>query len=169
MLYTVGPRWTTNWWSDWTEILTASAYDGVSAHLVDSLALPPTWPHPVLVVETNVFIGRSGTNWWSTNASRSYLETWTLADAGRFTQLGSATLAMPASTLAGFNGLLAAQETDNNVVLFDHADPTALRVVGQGKPSGCVWFDLSHADGALGRGLWIPLGAFGVATIPASP
>ncbi len=169
LLYTVGPRWTTNWWSDWTEILTASAYDGVSAHLVDSLALPPTWPHPVLVDETNVFIGRSGTNWWSTDASPSYLETWILSDAGHFTQLGSATLAMPASTLAEFSGLLAAQETDNNVALFDHADPAALRVVGQGKPSGCSWFDLSHADGALGRGLWIPLGAFGVATIPALP
>jgi hypothetical protein len=76
---------------------------------------------------------------------------------------------MPASTLGAFPQLLAAQETDGTVVLFDPTNPAALRSVGPGKAAGCFWFDLSQADGTAGRGLWIPLGAYGVATIPVSP
>src|SRR5205823_4466060 len=57
VLYTVGTHWTTNQVMAWTQFLDASAYDGVSAHLIDSLALPNTSPLPLLVVETNLFIG----------------------------------------------------------------------------------------------------------------
>src|SRR6185295_158203 len=38
VLYTTGTHWTTNAETAWNEYLDASAYDGVSAHLVDSLA-----------------------------------------------------------------------------------------------------------------------------------
>lgn len=168
LLYTVGPHWTTNW-SDWTEYLEASAYDGVSAHLVDSLALPDAWPHPVLVVQTNIFIGRPGYNYTNTNTTAHYVETWALSGAGRFTQLGRVSLPMPANMLANFPGLLAVQETDNLVALFDSGNPVALRQIGQSPAPGCLGFDLSHADGEAARGLWIPLGDYGVEMIPISP
>ena len=183
VLYTVGTHLQTNAMSDWTEHLDASAYDGVSAHWIDSLALPNVWPRPLLVVETNLFIGRSGyTNGgWvgpvgvalggagTPDAGSHFLETWHLSIAGKFTKAGSATLACPATALANFGPLLAAQETDNTVALFDASHGAALRLVGQGQPSGCLSPDLFHADGQLGRGLWVPLGAYGVAKIPASP
>jgi hypothetical protein len=168
LLYTIGPHWTTNWSSYWNEFLDASAYDGVTAHLVDSLPLTNAWPRPVLVVETNVFIGHSGYNNGTTNVGPHSLESWSLSSAGRFTQLGSVALTLPATTLADFPGLLAAQDTDSTVLLFDSANPAALHPVGQSKRSGCLWFDLKQADGDSRRGLWLPLGAYGVATIPVT-
>ena len=42
---------------------------------------------------------------------------------------------------------------------------SALRRIGGGQPNACWWFDLNHADGDAARGLWIPLGAYGVSTV----
>jgi hypothetical protein len=97
------------------------------------------------------------------------LETWYLSAAGKFQRAGSVTVSSSASTLAAFGPLLAAQQTDNSLTLFDASDGAALRRVGGGQPGGCFWFDLTRADGALGRGLWLPLGTYGVAKIPAAP
>lgn len=170
VLYTVGSHWTTNSTWYWREFLDASAYDGVSAHLIDSLELSESWPHPVRVLESDVFVGRPGGAWGGvTNDVPSALETWHLSDAGRWTRSGTVTLTLPAQSIVNFGALLAAQTWDNVVTLFDATDGAALRQVGQGRPSGCLWFDLTHADGELGRGLWIPLGAYGVATVPAGP
>ena len=165
LLYTVGIHWT-NQLSDWTEWLDASAYDGVAAHQVASLGLPDAWPHPLLVVNTNVYIGRPG-NGDMSNSVPSKIETWSLPDSGVFTSYGSLDLAMPASTLVQRGDLLAAQETDGSVDLFDGSSPGRLRQIGRGQPSGCLWFDLNQGDGAIGRGFWIPLGAYGVNQISA--
>jgi len=71
--------------------------------------------------------------------------------------------------LADIGGLLAVHETDNTVDLFVIGNATALTLVGRGQPAGCWWFDLNHADGEMSRGLWIPLGAYGVVTVPVKP
>jgi len=171
ILYTVGQHATTNTSWTWQEFLDASAYDGVSAHLIDSLDLGQNWPHPVLVAGTDVFVGRPGEPWVGGRPSNlpSLLETWHLSDAGRWTRSGSVRLTTPVQSLANFNSLLAAQSWDNVLTLFDATNGATLRKVGEGRPAGCLWFDLTHADGELGRGLWVPLGAYGVATVPASP
>jgi hypothetical protein len=177
VLYSVGTHFMTNGPSDWTEFLDASAYDGVSAHLIDSLSLPNAWPRPLLVTGTNIFIGRSGyTNgWWAVSPNGvadvgpHYLESWFLSMSGRLMQSGRMRLASPANALADFDALLATQETDNTVVLFDASNGAALRQVGQAQPAGCLWFDLNHADGQLGNGLWVPLGVYGAAKIAAGP
>jgi hypothetical protein len=189
VLYTTGTHWTTNSATMWAEYLDASAYDGVSAHLIDSLVLPATWPRPLLVSGTDIFIGRSAgsspypvigpvvplaepaglTGSGAVNEVPSALETWYLSSAGKFQRSGNVTLSTPASALAGFGALLAVQHTDNSVTLFDASNGAALRPVGNGRPGGCLWFDLQHADGAVGRGLWLPLGSYGVARIPAAP
>ena len=158
--------------TDWTEFLDASAYDGIDAHWVDSLALPRTWPHPVLVDEDSgmVYLGSPATNYYATPpAEPSYLETWRLSDGGEFTRLGQIMTATPVSQLAKFGGLLAARENDNSVRLFDVTQGENPVEVGSGRPPGCVWFDLEKADGGLSRGLWVPLGIYGAAHISIAP
>jgi len=165
LLYTVGIHSSTNQVFDWTEWLDASAYDGVAAHLVASLALPNAWPHPLVIADTNLFIGRPGYNSTDTNIVSHRLETWTLLNSGNFSLLGSVTLGNPASALITRGRLLAAQETDNSIDLFDDATPAALLPIGSGQPPGCLWFDLNQADGTATRGLWIPFGVYGVGEV----
>jgi hypothetical protein len=88
---------------------------------------------------------------------------------GRFTQSGSVLLATPPSALINFDALLAVQQTDNTITLFDASNGASLHQVGQGQPTGCLWFDLNRGAGELGRGVWIPMGVYGVVSIPAAP
>jgi hypothetical protein len=168
LLYTVGTRRTEEVTDDWTEHLAASAYDGVAAHLVDSIALGQ-YPHPVLVSGVDVFVGKSGYAIYpATNHAAPTLETWTLADSGKFDRQGMITLETPANMLGAFSGFLAAEGDANFVLLFDAADPAALRKIGQGQPFGCIGFNLNREDGNRERGLFLPLDFYGVATVPVS-
>lgn len=166
LLYTVGfQHLSTNFYQGY-EILAASAYDGVSAHLVDSLSLSNIYPRPVLVGGTNIFLGRSST---SGNSAPPSLETWTISGAGRFTKLGGVTLTGAANELVSFPGLLVAKVDSSRVVLFDRSDAAALRQVGEGPEAGCLYFRLSRADAAPARGLWLPLDLYGVTKVSLSP
>jgi hypothetical protein len=172
VLYTLGQHWSvtnaTTWYTDWSEWLDASAYDGVAAHLIDSLQPPATWPHPVWVQGTNVFLGRPGES--GTNATPNRLETWTLApDTGKFTLAGATTLDSPVYLFAAFGDLLATQQSDQTISLFNASDGTKLRLLGKNRPDGCLGFDLKNAGGDVDRGLWIPLGSYGVFTIGVTP
>lgn len=163
LLYTVGGHWVnrTNLYWDGIEYLDASAYDGVKAHLVDSLELWRTWPHPVLVKGRDVFVGHPA----ETSNGLNQLEAWTLSHSGRFVKLGATDMSESVQNLAAFGDLLAAQSYAG-VTLFDATDPAGLKFLNSSVANGCVWFDLSHADGALDGGLWMPLGVYGVATVP---
>ena len=152
----------------WTQLLDALAYDGVSAHLVDSLELPNTWPQPLQIAGNNIFLGRSGYDYYSTNRNPNYLETWTVPNTGKFTQLGRVVLSEPANSLQNFPGMLVSQQNNNQLLLFDLADPANLKLIGRGAPLGCMWFDTARADGNTTQGLWVPLGGFGVADVPIS-
>jgi len=189
VVYTLGQHFNDDGLTDWyTQYLDALAYDGVSAHLVDSLALSNTWPRPVLVAGDHIFIGRPSSNNGviypgpivaldgTTDDSAANppvapptLETWALADTGKFTRLGSVPLVNPASALLARGKLLAAQQSDNTVALFDITNPASLDLIGTGSPGGCTWFDLTHADGTIAGGLWLPLGSYGAALIPTKP
>jgi hypothetical protein len=173
----VGTHWTASNLYDGTEYLDASAYDGVSAHRLDSLALSNAWPRPLLIAEGNIFIGQFDGKTedgligpiYYYSGGPTLIETWRLSDAGKLVRLGAAKVEKPVSTLAAYGSLLAAQQTDNGVLLLDISDPAALRKVGAGGPGGCLSYDLSRGDGVSGRGLWLPLGAYGVARIEAAP
>ena len=165
VLYTVGPTWTEKTQFNWRDYLAASAYDGVSAHLIDSIPLSDSWPHPVRVSGADLFVGQPS----YTSDTPSLLQTWSLSAGGRLTLAGKVNLTSPVYTLASFGALLAAQQSDNTLTLFDTTDGRGLRQVGQSRLSGCYSADLAHADGELGRGLWLPLGAYGVSFAPASP
>jgi hypothetical protein len=141
-----------------TEWLDASACDGVSASLVDSMALPVA-PRPLLVNGSNLFLGRADT----TNQP-SRLEAWTLSETtGRFTLLNSVELRTSAQALFSRGELLAAQFT-RDANLF-HAG--TLAPLGSGSAPACLTLDLGHADGDITHGLWVPLLDYGVKLIQA--
>ena len=157
LLYTLARRPATETPNEWGQWLDALAYDGVEAHLVDSLAPPDRWPSPVLVRDSTIVVGRPASD---TN-SMPQLEAWTLADTGRFAKLCGLTLGSPAQNLAVFGDLLVSQNA-NNLQLFSAADSARLALIGGGGAAGCAGYNLENADGAAARGLWLPLGLYGV-------
>jgi hypothetical protein len=159
LLYTVGAHWDAKTFTtDWSEWLDASAYDGVSASLVDSLALSASWPHPVLVDGNTIFIGRPPEN----DQAKALLGVWTLSDSGKFVSLAPAvTLSLPAQNFAIFGDLLAVQ-LNEGIQLFDKSHPSSLISLGQEAFQSCLGYTLDTADGAVNRGLWLPLGDYGV-------
>lgn len=138
---------------DW---LDASAYDGVAAHLVDSLPLTNGYSSPVLVHEGAAYVARaaSGTN------LPPQLEAWILPE-GKFTRASAARLEQAAQVLGLFGNLLAAQGGED-VQLFDVSIPTVLAPLANSTAPGCAGFDLGAADGSVQKGLWLPLGEMGV-------
>jgi hypothetical protein len=162
LLFTAGLHWTntTNGY-DGTEYLDASAYDGVDAHLIDSVKLGSVWPHPALALAENVFIGHPA----ETGTAKNLLEAWTLSTEGKFTRLSQTELSSAAQSLSSFGNLLVVQN-GNQVSLFNVASPSAPAFLVSGGPSGCLGFDLNQADGALDRGLWLPLGVYGISAVP---
>lgn len=163
LIYTVGPHWTADGNTDWAEWLDASAYDGISASLVDSLALPKEWPHPLLVSGSSIFMGRPAND---TTERMSMLETWILSEAGRFTLTGSKSFAYAVNDLRGFGQLLGTQHQDGSFQLLDATNPSDLKTLAHDQPEGSIWPDLNRADGNRTQGLWFPLDDYGVWHLP---
>src|SRR5262249_19673200 len=126
LLFSVGSHWNTDPSAPWRDYLDASAYDGVSAHLIDSLPLSSFWPHPVLALGTNVLVGDPG-DASTSNAAPATLATWTVSNSGKFVRLGSVSLASPAADLVSFPSLVAVPAWDSSVNLFDPTDIANLR------------------------------------------
>jgi len=169
LLFSLGTHPSTDPAIGWRDYLDASAYDGVSAHLVDSLALPALWPHPALVQDSKVLIANPGDN-TITNSIPATLETWALSNAGKFVRLASLPVGTPISELGFFRGLLGGATYDSTVYLFNGSDPVNLQFLGSGRPPLCWWWpNLDHADGSLSAGLWLPLSAYGLSHIPIAP
>jgi hypothetical protein len=57
---------------------------------------------------------------------------------------------------------LLVTQLNNDLQLFNANDPSRLTLIGGGDPAGCVGYNLENADGASARGLWLPLGLYGV-------
>ncbi|MGZ8940453.1 MAG: hypothetical protein ACXW32_14710, partial [Limisphaerales bacterium] len=143
------------------EQLAASSYDGVAAHLVATHTLEQNWPRPTISDGGVVYLGSPATS-TETNAT---LQVWAVSDSGKFEMIETVTLTTPAQELEKINDLLAVQSSD--IKLFDARNPRALTEVGSGSASMCYGILLDGADGALGRGLWLPVGWYGVIHIPA--
>jgi uncharacterized secreted protein with C-terminal beta-propeller domain len=164
LLYTQGNRWE-NGVTDWLEWIDASAYDGVSASLIDSLPLPKEWPRPTLVYGTNILLGRPA----SETNKMSSLETWSLSSQGRFINLGMFPQDSPVDSFKAFDSLLVTRSSDAHYRLLNPTDPSRLILLGEGDISGCVWPGLEQADGEIQQGLALPLGDFGATFIPVKP
>lgn len=162
LIYTSGYHWKTNSWEG-TEWIDALAYDGVSVFLVDSLPLPPDWPHPSLQVgETSVFARAATTN------TPPVLESWALDGNGKFAKLGESKVSSSIYLLSNINDLLVGQ-TGDRFELFDCSQPGAPTPAGNAFPRGCFGYEMGGADGTAKQGLWAPMNDYGVARLRPAP
>ena len=162
MIYTLGPRFDlTTFVSDWNDWLAASAYDGLSAHLIDTVPMPQAWPHPSAIQGESAIIGVPAL----TPESKSSLETWTISEKGKWTRGATTPLGSPAQTLITRGNLLAVQTT-GDVTLFDATTANILVLKSRSPFSTCLWFDITQSDGSLEQGLWAPANDYGVFQIP---
>jgi hypothetical protein len=151
VVYTVGYHFDADGRSVSGEWLDASAYDGVSAYLVDSLSLT-NWPHPVVVNGGDIFVGQP-----------TALERWQLSAEGMLQKLSTTGTKEPVYDLRFFGDLVGVS-TGAKILLFDATNRAVLKAVGE-SGIACHGAELDNADGALGRGLWIPQNDYGVMKI----
>ena len=162
LLYTTGYHWDTAQNTDWTEWLDASAYDGIAAHLVDSLPLR-SWPHPLTLAGPDILIGEASPS----NSVPNLLGTWTLDQTGHFTRLSSQELKVAAQDLFLTGNLLVV--VSDRLQLFNASDPASLKLIGENKSAYCWGYDLRNGDGSVDSGFWLPMGIYGATKISLSP
>lgn len=154
-----------NWW-DYTETIAASAYDGVAARLVTQMPLPNQWPRASTAFNGRVFLGRPGeTSNDGKTTSKPALEVWVVSPEGKFVQQARLDLDIGAEGLEELRGMLA-MRAGGRLSFYDVTTPTALRELG--RSTTCYWSDLGRADGAIDRGVWLPLGSMGVMKVEFS-
>lgn len=156
LIYTQGSHWNDRGETDGSEWIDASAYDGVQASLIRSLALPKEWPHPVAIRDDILFIGRP-----SANTTTGTLEQWQLTSSGDFVTLSKFPLTEAAQGIYLLDGWLAVQRNRGLDVLS--VDNPSLPVwLGSAEIAGCVWPDFTKLTGSPTSGFWLPLGDYGV-------
>ena len=150
------------------QALAASAYDGVTATLIDSVPFS-TLSCQAVVDSTNVFVSYAIATFSSRDAGSTTgaLGAWTVSNAAQFVHLDSVLLKGAPWTLNPVNHLLAVQ-TDSGFQLFDKSNPARLSSLGSFGGNWTVSLDFADADGDAGSGLWIPLGDYGVDAIGLS-
>jgi hypothetical protein len=165
VLYTQGYRYgNVDAWSDWSEWLDAISYDGVETRLVDSMPLPESWPHPVLVDQQTVLLGRPSVS----KAESPTAEVWTVTDGGKFSAIGRVDLSTPVNEFKAIGDMVGFR-VDSGLDVYDLSNPAAPVRRGSGSPMGCMWYNWDYADGALDSGLWLPLGPYGLGKIEIKP
>jgi hypothetical protein len=164
LLFTRGPHWDAQGLSDGAEYLDACAYDGVTVSLVASLKQPAEWPRAAAVTDAGlVCVARPA----ASQADGGVLEAWRLNAGGAFELWATAALKQPADQLRALGPLLAAR-TGPSVTVLQTTD-SGLTPVGQTLVAGCYWPDLTRAVAEPGRALWLPLGEYGLLTVPLAP
>ena len=161
VVYTASYRWKPDGTTDWSMWLDALAYDGVSAHYVDSMSLS-SGSHPIVMSGDDLLIGHSDV----TTNNLNTIETWIVGDNAKFTKLGATTLKSPADTMILFGNLLAVHDYTGAYLLYDATNPVKPKFLTSSDYNGCYWANLGKADGALNCGLWLPLGVYGVKVLP---
>jgi hypothetical protein len=170
LLYTKGQHWDEETLrSDGLEWLDASAYDGVSVSLVDSMSLSYRWPHPTLVDEDTVYVGlpstRGNLREGEVRQESNSLTAYRLADTGTFETVSQVALPFAVSELQIRRDLLLAR-VNQEMWFYDLGQPGELVPVGAGSQSNCFGFNLTNADGSTESGLWVPGGDYGISHIP---
>ncbi|HEX8310447.1 MAG TPA: beta-propeller domain-containing protein, partial [Chthoniobacteraceae bacterium] len=152
-----------------TAALHASALRGESAHLLDQLPLR-TQNDPLRFRGSVIFHfdGQPLTSWLrpslQSRVGKSTLSTWKLGEVGKFEALDTLELGQE-SMFSIYNELGVAMATPNEPHLLDLSDPTNLVSLGTRKLEGAPHMNYEAADGAVGRGLWIPTGSFGLESL----
>ncbi len=169
ILYTKAPHWNEETLeTDWLEWLDASAYDGVSASLVDSIPLSSRWPHPVAVDKDVVYIGIPATNGRLREGEErrevSTLAAHRVADTGDFELISEVLLPFPVRELQVKRGLLSGQ-MNQELWFYNLEPPGELAAVGVGTQSNCFGFHFADADGSAESGFWVPAGDYGLSHV----
>jgi hypothetical protein len=155
-----------NWWN-YSETIAASAYDGVAAHLVTQMELPNRWPRASTAFNGHVFLGRAAeTDNNGKPTTKPALEVWSVSAEGKFVRQAQLELEAGAEMLEEFRGMLALR-VGGRLTFYDATTPAALRELGSS--TTCYWWsDLDKADGAIDRGVWLPLSSMGVMKVEFS-
>lgn len=161
LLFCSGPHWDAQWRTDGAEYLDACAYDGVSASLVASLRLPAEWPRAVAVAGGTAYVAKP----LPAPATGGVIERWQLEAGGQFVKTGQAGLATAAYQIKALGTHLLTQ-SGAGVRVFLDAGQGGLKLVGESAAAGCFWPDLGTAITDPGIGAWIPLGDYGLMSIP---
>jgi len=148
------------------QILEASAYDGVAAHLVAGLEIANLTAGDSATVR----ITPRGTVWVARSTSSATASTNTLAvlglnPDGRFVQHASITLPAPAHSLDTLGDLLTTG-SGSSVRIFDGGENQEILPVGQPFDLGCLLPGLNRLAGDPAHGIWAPLGDFGSVRLP---
>jgi len=156
VIYTTGNHWDGRNNTDGFEWLDVVAYDGVSASSVTQFQLPAEWPHPVLINEGIITIGRPGDG----KTVKPSIESWLLNESGKFGKLWSTPLAYPAQSFLSLGKKVLVQSSQLDV--FDVSNAAQWLPLGTAELPGCLYYDLTRAvdDGA--SGLWVPLHDYGI-------
>ncbi len=171
ILYTEGPHLNPSNYFDWSQtFVDASAYDGASAYLLDSLELTNSWPVTWLATGSNMLVGNPGAINATNNTTQGELGLWALSAAGKFALQSSLALNEPVQSLKSFDsGLVLGQGSDGSLMAFDLSQPQVIRQVLETNLDSCLWFNLSAVAGSRAAGLWIPFGAYGVGQVTLPP
>jgi alpha-tubulin suppressor-like RCC1 family protein len=137
--------------------LHALAYDGLAAHLVDTLALPASSQHNTPLVDVapdgNIVAARSV----GTTNTLSRIETWRLGSTGVFARLGFLERPSDFSDLRRL-GTFAALRSQTGFELVDFAVPATPRLLPVSDALDCLGRDLKRLQGDRATGLWLPAG-----------
>ncbi len=168
VLYTRGHHWTPGSnEQDYTEWLDASAYDGVQASLLDSVALGKIWPNPALVDSAGRVHAASAEAAESDNdpVYTYRLNSWSLDANGRFIRSGQPlTFEDGIHELASVDDLLIARVGQSHRV-FEFRNNQISELANE-PLRGCFWPQLKAADGNRNDGIWLPLGDYGLISVP---
>ncbi|MBM3822787.1 MAG: hypothetical protein FJ404_07880 [Verrucomicrobia bacterium] len=165
VIYTAAPVWDpVTLTTDWKEYIQASAYDGVSARLIDAVPLPESWPRESRVQEGRVLISKPGDK-----ASSAKIEVWKLGGAGKFELRSVANLSGNADGLALGSDWIGVLQGGGKLEFFRWQPADALVKVGTGIFSSCTWLDMTKLAGSPEEGFWVPNGAYGIGTIAVKP
>lgn len=156
VLYTVGNHWDAKNNTDWSEWLDVLAYDGVQASQITTFQLPTNWPHPVLVNQGVIALGRPSDG----NGSPASVETWALGENGRLGRLSSTIVPASVSNFLVFGNKVIGQS--DALEVFDVSSPAKWSRLGSIRIPGCLGYDLTRATEDGGNGLWVPLSDYGI-------
>ncbi len=168
LLYAKGPKWDAQGVSDGKEYLSASAYDGVQAFLVDSA---PLWTNswisgtPLLSPAGTLFLPTY--RYQDSNVSSS-IQAWQLNPQGKLNLLADHPVGAPISTLKMWGDLLGVQMSQT-VEFYRVNEAVNWPVWGKGKSGGYSWPYLEDADGSETSGFYVPLSEYGLMDVHAQP
>lgn len=168
LLYTQGVHWTVDhkWDGNWID---ASSYDGLEAHLVDSIEQPQNWPRSHIVTDEGILYmtfseaekGEPTEGGEPNYVTTYYMQSLTLDETAKFTLLDEIELETGIQQLTEIGGHLFGQDNQRTLYLFDTLTPSSLSVSGRGTPKSCLWFNLGSVTDSIESEIWVPLGQYG--------